>query len=515
MTQIHQSKFPQIFTNSTNTDWCRERGFKFNRLYGVAMSSSVATAKRELSPDTFAKYIKRIKNWNTIQSSVAICPTFRPRLRDYQIEGVTELMKSRSLLLGDEMGLGKTIQCAVALSSLGESAIVVCPNHLVRNWMSELAKWTSGLTITAHAKIKPGTRWELGRGHVHVVPYSQIHNLASGECGVLVCDESHFLNSGDSRRTKGVHGINAKRRWFLSGTAFKNHPTELWSQFILLKVSEFMGGSKSGFELGFGLSELIQGETLSSGPRFGRGKAKQKRIPTHLKPIPDLTDKQMELMRVAMSPFYLRRDKSNHLDLPPKIRTFYRFGSPLKSEKQMVGRFENLELGELLSPGHVSEIAEMRISSALRMIKSKDFKNYSEMLIGHPVIVFAYHNDVLDALTDYFMDMNIPVGTIVKGDTASDIENIVEWFQNADHGVLIISIRKGSTGLTLTNAKKVCFVELDWTMADLDQCESRMHRFGKTGSALIDYVMTDGGVDDLVLNKLQPKERNNKILEEI
>ena len=80
--------------------------------------------------------------------------------------------------------------------------------------------------------------------------------------------------------------------------------------------------------------------------------------------------------------------------------------------------------------------------------------------------------------------------------------------------MIVISIKKGSTGLTLTNADRMCFVELDWTMAELDQCESRMHRFGKSGNVLIDYFVTKGGIDDLVLSKLQTKEMNNEILEE-
>lgn len=516
MTMILNTKYPQIATRHNNVALNRERGFKFNRIHGVWTSSAINVARSELTPFEFSEYLLKIEKWNKIEHHKKIDDNFRHLLRDYQKIGVKRLMDSRSLLLGDEMGLGKTIQTAVAISSLGESAIVVCPNHLVQNWMDELSKWTTNITIVDRSKIPSGARWgKIRNGVVYIVPYSQVHNIETAECGILVCDESHYLNTPTSRRTKAIHEIKSQRRWFLSGTAYKNHPTELWSQFILLRINEFYGGTKSGFELGFGLSELIQGDKpKSGGSPFARSKTRRKSIPTHLKPKSVLSDDVRVFLKLAMSPFYLRRDKTQHLDLPPKVRQIHRFGSALHHEKSIVDKFAHLELDEIMKPSHISEIAEMRIESALKLVKSKSFKDYTEEIIKKPTIVFAYHNDVLDALVEHFNNYDVSVWTITRNDDAKTISNSTKQFQVCDEGVMIISIKKGATGLTLTNAQRICFVELDWTMAELDQCESRVHRYGKNGNVLIDYFVTAGGIDDLVLNKLKMKELNNDIIQE-
>ena len=288
----------------------------------------------------------------------------------------------------------------------------------------------------------------------------------------------------------------------------------MWSQLVLLGVKEFFGGTKSGFELGFGLSELIKGSKPSGGSPFSRKSIRKKTIPTHLKPKSFLEKSTREFLQKSLEPFYLRRDKSNHLELPPKVRQFHRFGDVLKKEHEQIQRFIDLEIDDLITPDHISKIAEMRIASALRLAKSKQFKEYTEEIIKSPCIVFAYHNEALETLVDHFNKFGVPVWTIMQGDSATQISLNTDQFQGCNEGVMIISIKKGSTGLTLTNAQRICFVELDWTMADLDQCESRVHRFGKNGNVLIDYFVTKGGIDDLLLNKLQEKETNNDILEE-
>ena len=513
MGELLSHRFPQVGTKSASDIECRRKGFKFNKLHNQWTSSSIAVAKRELDFDVFPKFLNRVIAWNTLQVPERVDPKFLPKLRDYQKAGVRQLMRSKSVLLGDEMGLGKTIQCAVALSSIQASAVVVCPNHLVQNWIEELGAWTQGLEIVDCTDVSKHKWGKILSNTVRVLPYSQVHKLNDVECGVLIADECHMLNSGGSRRTKGVHGISAKQRWFLSGTAFKNHPTELWSQFVLLGVSEFMGGSKSGYELGFGLSDLIE-EVKLKGRSTGFARPKPRSIPTHLKPKEVLEPEVLDLLSVAMSPFYLRRDKAKHLDLPPKVRTFYRLGKAGALERKQAQKFQALDLDELQTPDHVSEIAPLRIESALKLIRSKDFQEYSEKLINHPSIVFAYHNDVLGELEEFFQSRHVPFMTITKGDNPLQVQKSAKWFQSTIRGVLIVSIKKGSTGLTLTNAKRLCFVELDWTVAELDQCESRVHRYGKNENTLIDYVLTKGGMDDLVLNKLQMKETNNEVLVE-
>lgn len=512
---IVNSKFPQIYCDNPDIDLLRQMGFKYNRVQNRMVSSSVAHAKSHLTDHKFGEFLNKLAEWNTVKlNRSVVSEKFRSKLRPYQLDGVRRLLSSKSLLLGDEMGLGKTIQTAVALSTLGASAVVVCPNHLVKNWCRELREWTDKMVVDERTTIPNGAKWgKVSRGVIYVIPYSQIHKIQSLKCDVLVCDESHYLNNLGSRRTNGVNTIEADRRWFLSGTAYKNHPVELWAQIVLLGLSDFFGGSKSGFFLGFGLADLIQ-EKKPSGPRFGRGGVQRKTVPTHLKPKKELSPESMDFLKLALKPFYLRRDKSKHLDLPPKVRTFYTFGKCSGVESKLVKQYRDVDLDTLLEIDHVSELAKIRIDTANKLVGSPEFEQYLADVLHKPTIIFTYHNEVLRNVCGKLEEMNVEFSTIAVGDSADEIEETTQWFQNCDTGVVVISIKKGSTGLTLTNAERIIFVELDWTVSELDQCESRVHRFGKNGNVLIDYVTTHGGVDVMVLDKLQTKEQYNEVLGE-
>jgi SWI/SNF-related matrix-associated actin-dependent regulator 1 of chromatin subfamily A len=516
MARILDSQFPQIYTLTTDPDDVRRRGFRWNRVWGCFASSSMLTARNELDSVDLNRFIKKIDKWNTLTTKSRIEPDFRHRLRKYQIAGCQRLIRSRALILGDDMGLGKTIQTAVSLSAIKKSAVVICPNHLVKNWGKELNEWTWGMEIKLFTSIGQNTKWTMRDRTIHVLPYSQAHKLDFVKCHTLVLDESHFVNTTNTRRSQAIEKIQSDRRWFLSGTPYKNHPVELWNQFVLLGVKDFFGATKSGFELGFGLSDLIRGDDKrESGSSFNKSRIKRKHtIPTHLKPKTELNADDIALLKWALKPFYLRREKTHHLKLPPKQRVFHTFCDAVRGDSNIVKQFADIDVGEVKKIAHVSSVAELRVKSTLKMVRSKDFDAYLMNVAREPIILFAYHNEIIDELRQKLSHMKIPFKTIIKGDSPAQIDECVNWFQQCGRGVALVSIKKGSTGLTMTNAKRVVFVELDWTIAELDQCESRVHRFGKSTTTFIDYVIPNGGIENLVLNKLQQKENHNKIIHE-
>src|SRR3990170_8415632 len=60
----------------------------------------------------------------------------------FQKAGIMEMTLRPHVLLADEMGLGKTIQIIGWLNLTKPSnVLVVCPNNLRLNWISEINKW--------------------------------------------------------------------------------------------------------------------------------------------------------------------------------------------------------------------------------------------------------------------------------------------------------------------------------------------------------------------------------------
>lgn len=74
------------------------------------------------------------------------------RLRYYQVQAIYHLMLRRRMVLGDATGSGKSLVLIASLCYTWEKepdnkAIVVCPKSALRQWESEIDKFTTGITV--------------------------------------------------------------------------------------------------------------------------------------------------------------------------------------------------------------------------------------------------------------------------------------------------------------------------------------------------------------------------------
>ena len=120
------------------------------------------------------------------------------------------------------------------------------------------------------------------------------------------------------------------------------------------------------------------------------------------------------------------------------------------------------------------------------------------------VVVFAHHIGVIQelqaALSDY--------GAIaITGDvSADDRQECVDWFQNdSDTRVIIGQLTAASTGITLTAASDVVFVEADWVPGTNKQASDRVHRIGQTKPVLVRYLSMEGSIDEMVTEAILRK----------
>ncbi len=95
---------------------------------------------------------------------------------------------------------------------------------------------------------------------------------------------------------------------------------------------------------------------------------------------------------------------------------------------------------------------------------------------GEPLVVFARHVDVQEAVLERFPDALHLIGR----DDAVAREASIAAFQAPDGPQLIVcATRVAAQGITLTRASNVAFLELEWTPAMHDQAEDRCHRIGQ------------------------------------
>jgi len=121
---------------------------------------------------------------------------------------------------------------------------------------------------------------------------------------------------------------------------------------------------------------------------------------------------------------------------------------------------------------------------------------------GEPLVVFAHHQEVQQAVLERFPD----AAHLLGRDTVAAREATVQAFQEPDGPQLLVgATRVAAQGITLTRASNVCFLELEWTPAMHDQAEDRCHRIGQHDAVTAWYLLAAGTIDETISAMLQRK----------
>ena len=115
-------------------------------------------------------------------------------------------------------------------------SLVICPSYLTLNWVTEADKWGVSLTRVRNGKAP------IPEGNV-VISYDLAAKRISelGSFRTVCCDESHYLKSHRSKRTKFIKPLvlRTPHAFLLSGTPAANRPVELYSQISMVQPKCF------------------------------------------------------------------------------------------------------------------------------------------------------------------------------------------------------------------------------------------------------------------------------------
>ena len=441
---------------------------------------------------------------------------------EYQLEGVRYALDHRRCIFGDQPGLGKTLQaiCAVVkahkeAAKYGDTfpALVICPAALKVNWQREFKKFAGidAVILDDSNKADWHRFYELRRPDgesicpIFITNYESLKKFfvkkvtATKRISLrsirfderinlfkcVIIDESHKCKCSKTQQAKYVEGICKGKKWIfeLTGTPVVNNNTDLVQQLKILDRLEDFGGYKHF------MAKFCDGPKLSSNLR--------------------------ELnYRLWMCCFFRREKQKVLTQLPDKTRQY--ITCDITNRKEYTDAEKNL-LGYLRQYKNASDDKLMRAMRGQVMVqigilkqiaahgKIKAVSDFIHDIIdgGEKLIMFAFLKDVVAALKTEFPDAVCVTGS----ENTAQKQAAVDRFQNdPDCKLIILNYRSGGTGLTLTAASRVGFIEFPWTYSDCEQAEDRAHRNGQKNAVNCYYFLGDKTIDEKMYKIIQTKK---------
>jgi hypothetical protein len=410
-------------------------------------------------------------------------------LHPFQVAGVAYAVDTKRCFIADEMGLGKSVQSLASVQH--ENAyplLIVCPATLKHNWEREVRMWLPGKTVHI-VDNKVGVK----NSDVVIINYDILDKQKEALNAVgfqsLVFDESHYAKNAAAKRTKALKEIAEGIPVMvlaLTGTPVLNRPVELVSQLEILGRIEDFGGPWN-FK-----------KRYCNAQRNGYGWDFNGASNTE------------ELNALLRRTCYVRRQKEDVMkELPPKAK--YTIETDLSTAKAKEYRaMESDTIVWLAEEGRNSEYADAlakimilkRLAGEGKIDAAMEWIDTFLDSTSRKLVVFAHHKAVVNALADKYGGMRV-----AGADSMKARQEVIDKFQSDDDArVIVLNMKAGGVGITLTAASDVLFVEQGWTPAEHDQATDRCHRIGQDASVVSSwYLLADGTIDDDIFELIEAK----------
>lgn len=413
----------------------------------------------------------------------------------YQAIGAEWLAERKRALLGDEPGVGKTLQAIRACDLVfAVNVLIVAPASVVDNWRGEINKFRIGdwtATVVSYegmAKLDPSVRYS-----------------------VAIFDEGHYLKSPGSKRTKLAYGdlvnlipefdgiaARAEYVWSLSGTFQMNFPDEWFTHFKALAPERIQsaktGRTYSYEQFNYHFCEQSYGFTgMKIVGSKNEDKLQKKLDGFMLRRLKK--DVLPELPDVRFSTFDVRADVSD-IDLginPEEVK-----GIKKILERDGVAGLKNA----------ATYFAEIRRLTAIAKVKA--VAEYLRMFLettDRKIVVFAHHRDVMAALRK---QKGFEAFVSIDGSTHQrDRAGLVRQFQEKPSvRGFFGQIQAAGTGITLTAASDLLFVESSWVPAENAQAAMRIHRIGQKSLCDVRFAVLPRSIDAIVTRAVMRKSES-------
>lgn len=437
---------------------------------------------------------------------------------DYQLDGIQFGLNHDKCLILDQPGLGKTIQCiyiAQERYAKGEieHCLIVCGlNTLKFNWKKEIEQHSDltakilGERINRKGRlVVDGVDTRLQQLKEPIEEFFVITNIetlrddrilkelnkGANKFDMIVADEIHKMNNVTSAQGKNFSKLKSKYKIGLTGTFLVNSPLDAY---MSLKWVDIDRSTATNFKYFYSVY----------GGRFGNEL---------------IGYKNLEILKDQLSDISIRRTK-DILNLPEKNYIHELLEMDDRQSKFynniVEGIIEEVDKVKLNKNNVLALTTRLRQSTSdpsiltTENVKSAKLLRAKELVQeiisqGEKVIVYTTFKQPLYTLAEELKKYKPLVCT---GDTKEEeVWKNVDKFQNGDeHYLMLATIQKMGTGITLTKASYVIFIDSAWTRADNEQAEDRIHRIGAKKPCFYYYLWTKDTYDENVRALVDKKD---------
>ncbi|GJE85782.1 chromatin remodeling factor-like protein [Phanerochaete sordida] len=475
------------------------------------------------------------------QPELGQAPSFK--LMPFQVDGVNWLCNNwwnlQHCILADEMGLGKTVQIATFLGQVIKGfdklpfsaypALVVVPNSTITNWIRELERWAPNLRavpfygdakareiIREYELVHPAKKAKTTghKFHVLVTTYETFTNArdvgtlfkAVPRWEVLVVDEGQRLKSDSSLLFKKLKELNTIHRIILTGTPLNNNIRELFNLMNFLDSKEW--------------NDL-------------EGLAKEHE---------ELNEEKIKELHIRLRPYFLRRIKSEVLQLPPKNEVIVPVSmTALQKEVYRSILSQNVDVLRSIALNAAgakvnAAVKKSNMNNILMQLRkciqhpylvSRDIEptglsahDAHERLIGasaklfmlkmmlpklkargHRVLLFSQFAIALDIIEDFLNGEGIKYLRLDGSTKQADRQKGMDEFNKpgSDVFIYILSTRAGGVGINLTTADTVIIFDPDFNPHQDLQAIARAHRYGQKKTCLVFKFMVKDSAEERIV----------------
>ena len=435
---------------------------------------------------------------------------FKTKPFDHQLDGFNYGLKNDRFLLGDEQGLGKTkqaidIACAKKQTRKYNHCLIICGvNGLKWNWKAEIKthsnesgyilgerRMKNGKMKTASNADKLADLNNLPKDfflitNVESLRDEKICKKVQQLCkdkmiNMLVIDEIHKCKNPSAQQGKAILKLSAESMIAMTGTPLMNNPLDL---FITLKWLGFEKNAFFSFRKhycvmgGYGGYEIVAYRNMSE-------------------------------LHAVLDEIMLRRLKKEVLDLPEKISTT-EYVEMTPAQTKIYNEVEAALREDIdkikLSPNPLAQLIRLRQATGYTGILSSAIQESAKLDRMEEIVEELTDNGEKAIIFSNWTDMTTPVferlrkynPAVITGDVKDRSAEQEKFMKDPSCKIIIGTIGAMGTGLTLTAANTVIFLDSPWNRALKEQAEDRAHRIGTTSTVNIITIVCKDTLDERI-----------------